>query len=124
MAANERALKHHRQLFPGYVSKLAGSDPELIEFFDNFAFDEVFEHAGVDLRTRLMVQLAAIIACQAVRDYRMMLGAALTAGITPVEAKARGCDALIDINPWASTNSDLTSYAATDLPDAAAKLAA
>ena len=34
-----------------------------------------------------MVQLASIIASQAVNEYRAMLGAALTAGVTPVEAK-------------------------------------
>ncbi|WP_375432057.1 carboxymuconolactone decarboxylase family protein [uncultured Friedmanniella sp.] len=39
------------------------------------------------LRTRLMVQLAGIIASQAVSEYQTMLGAAPTAGVTPVEAK-------------------------------------
>ena len=34
-----------------------------------------------------MVQLAAMIACQALAEYRAMLGAALTAGVTPVEVK-------------------------------------
>ena len=34
-----------------------------------------------------MCQLAAIIASQALREYRVMLGAALTVGVTPVEAK-------------------------------------
>jgi 4-carboxymuconolactone decarboxylase len=34
-----------------------------------------------------MVQLAALIANHAVAEYRVMLGAALTAGVTPVEAK-------------------------------------
>ena len=34
-----------------------------------------------------MVQLAALIACQALTEYRVMLGAALTIGVTPVEAK-------------------------------------
>ena len=34
-----------------------------------------------------MVQLAGIIACQAVSEYRVMLGAALTVGVSPVEAK-------------------------------------
>jgi 4-carboxymuconolactone decarboxylase len=33
-----------------------------------------------------MVQLAALIACQALAEYRVMLGAALTVGVTPVEA--------------------------------------
>ena len=61
--------------------------PELIEVFDNFAFDEVLQYGELDTRMRLMVQLAAIIACQAVSEYRAMLGAALTVGVTPVEVK-------------------------------------
>jgi 4-carboxymuconolactone decarboxylase len=28
-------------MFPGRVSALTVTDPELIEYFDNFAFDEV-----------------------------------------------------------------------------------
>jgi 4-carboxymuconolactone decarboxylase len=87
MAPNEQARKNHDQLFPGHVSTLAVTDPELIEIFDNFAFDEVLRHGKLDPKTRLMVQLASIIACQALREYRVMLGAALTAGVTPVEVK-------------------------------------
>lgn len=72
---------------PGRVSTLKITDPELIEVFGNFAFGEVLRHSGLDTRTRLMVQLAALIGCQAVSEYRVMLGAALTAGVTPVEAR-------------------------------------
>lgn len=81
MAPNERAQSNHDALFPGHVSTLAVTDPELIEIFDNFAFDEVLRHGSLDTRTRLMVRLAAIIACQALREYRVMLGAALTVGV-------------------------------------------
>src|SRR3954465_15506584 len=81
------ARKNHDELFPGHVSTLAVTDPELIETFDNFAFDEVLRHGNLDVRTRLMVQLAAMIACQAVREYRVMVGAALTVGVSPVEIK-------------------------------------
>jgi len=87
MAPNERALKNHEELFPNHVSTLAVTDPELIETFDNFAFDEVLRHSSLDVRTRLMVQLAAIIACQALTEYRVMAGAALKVGVTPVEIK-------------------------------------
>jgi 4-carboxymuconolactone decarboxylase len=87
MAPNERARKNHDELFPGHVSTLAVTDPELIETFDNFAFDEVLRHGNLDARTRLMVQLAAMIASQALGEYRVMVGAALTAGVTPVEIK-------------------------------------
>ena len=87
MAPNTRARQNHEALFPQHVSTLATTDPELIEIFDNFAFDEVLQGSTLDVRTRLMVQLAAIIASPAVREYRVMLGAALNAGVTPVEAK-------------------------------------
>ncbi|MGO9773782.1 MAG: carboxymuconolactone decarboxylase family protein [Roseiarcus sp.] len=87
MAPNARARKNHDELFPGHVSTLAATDPELIETFDNFAFDEVLRHGNLDARTRLMVQLASMIACQALREYRVMLGAALAVGVTPIEIK-------------------------------------
>lgn len=87
MAPNEHAQKNHDELFPGHVSTLAVTDPELIEVFDNFAFDEVLRHGSLDIRIRLMVQLASIIASQALREYRAMLGAALTVGVTPVQVK-------------------------------------
>jgi 4-carboxymuconolactone decarboxylase len=87
MAPNERARKNHDELFPGHVSILAVTDPELIELFDNFAFDEVLGHGNLNARTRLMVQLASLIASQALREYRVMLGAALNVGVTPIEIK-------------------------------------
>jgi len=87
MAPNDKARKIHDELFPGYVSTLAVTDPEFIELFDNFAFDEVLRHSKLDNRTRLMVQLAATIAVPALREYRMLLGAALAVGVTPIEIK-------------------------------------
>jgi 4-carboxymuconolactone decarboxylase len=87
MAISEAATKNHDELFPGHVSTLKVTDPELIEYFDNFAFDEVLRYGGLDTNIRLMVQLASMIACQALSEYRIMLGAALTVGVTPIEAK-------------------------------------
>jgi 4-carboxymuconolactone decarboxylase len=81
------ARKNHDELFPGHVSTLATTDPEMVEYFDNFAFDEVLRYGTLDTGTRLMVQLAALIAGQALSEYRVMLGAALTVGVTPVQAK-------------------------------------
>ena len=87
MAITEVAKRNHDQLFPNHVSTLKVSDPELIEIFDNWGFDEVIEATEMDVRLRLMVQLAALIACQAVNEYRVMLGGALNVGVTSVEAK-------------------------------------
>jgi 4-carboxymuconolactone decarboxylase len=87
MPPNERAQQHHDELFPGHVSTLAQTDPELIEVFDNFAFDEALRESALDTQTRVMVQLAALVAGHAVNEYRAMLGAALNIGVSPVEVK-------------------------------------
>jgi 4-carboxymuconolactone decarboxylase len=87
VAISNEAERNHEELFPGRVSTLQRTDPELIEYFDNFAFDEVLRHGSLDIRTRLMVQLASMIASQALAEYRVMLGAALTVGVSPVEVK-------------------------------------
>jgi 4-carboxymuconolactone decarboxylase len=87
MGISETALKNHEELFPNRKSKLAETDPELIEVFDNFAFDEVLQFGNLDTKTRLMVILASMIACQALAEYKVMLGGALNVGVTPVEVK-------------------------------------
>ncbi len=69
------------------MSTLKVSDPELIEIFDNFAFGDVIEAAPLEIKMRLIVQLAGIIACHAVSEYRAMMEAALNVGVTPVEIK-------------------------------------
>lgn len=87
MSISETAMKNHEELFPNRKSKLMETDPELIEVFDNFAFDEVLGYGSLDTRTRLMVILASMIASQAVAEYRVMLGGALNVGVTPAEVK-------------------------------------
>jgi len=87
MAITQAAQRNHDALFPNHESTLRSTDPELIEIFDNWAFDEVLEEAPMDVRLRLMVQLASLVACQSVAEFRVMLGAALQVGVTPVEIK-------------------------------------
>jgi 4-carboxymuconolactone decarboxylase len=87
MAINESAKRNHDALFPNHESKLKATDPELIELFDNWAFGDVMQDAPLDPKTRLTVQLAAFIACQALAEYRVMLSGALNIGVTPVEVK-------------------------------------
>ncbi len=47
MNITETALKNHEELFPNHQSILAETDPELIEVFDNFAFDEVLLYGNL-----------------------------------------------------------------------------
>jgi 4-carboxymuconolactone decarboxylase len=87
MRITETANKNHEELFPNHVSTLKVTDPELIELFDNFAFDEVLSYGNLDIKTRLMMILGSTIASQALSEYKMMLGGALNVGVTPIEAK-------------------------------------
>jgi 4-carboxymuconolactone decarboxylase len=87
MAISETAQKNHEELFPNHKSTLKVTDPELIEVFDNFAFDEVLRHGNLDTRTRLIVILGSLIASQALGEYKVMLGGALNVGVTPIEVK-------------------------------------
>jgi len=87
MAISETAEKNHKELFPDHKSTLKITDPELVEVFDNFAFDEVVSHGSLDSRRRLMVILASVIASQALGEYRVLLQGALNVGVTPVEVK-------------------------------------
>ncbi|MFE4194860.1 carboxymuconolactone decarboxylase family protein [Paenarthrobacter sp. NPDC056912] len=87
MAPTETARRNHDELFAGQLPGLTASDPELVEIFTNFAFDETLRDSNLDARTRVMVQLASLIASQAMGEYRALLGAALTIGVTAVEVK-------------------------------------
>lgn len=83
----EAAHRNHEELWPDYKSRAKATDPELIQVFDNFAFDEVISHSDLPVKTRVLVILASTIGSQALSEYDMMLDAALNVGATPVEIK-------------------------------------
>jgi 4-carboxymuconolactone decarboxylase len=83
----ENAVKNHEELFPNHESKLQKTDPEFIELFDNWAFDEVIRQSKLDTKSRVMLILASTIASQALGEYKVMVSAALNVGVTPVEIK-------------------------------------
>lgn len=81
------AIMNHEELWPDYISKLKETDPELIEVFDNFAFDEIIRHDAMDSKTRVMVILASTIGSQALTEFKMFVNAGLNVGLTPVKIK-------------------------------------
>lgn len=87
MAITDSAKKYHEKMFPGYVSSFLQTDPEFIERFDNFAFDEVVNHGSLDDKTRWLAILAAVIGCQGIDEYKALLPAAINFGVTAVEIK-------------------------------------
>ena len=89
MAITEFAREYHEKMFPGYQSDFWRTDPEFIERFDNFAFDEVINQEGVQLddKTRFLAILSTLLGCQGIDEFEKMLPAALNFGVTPVEIK-------------------------------------
>jgi len=87
MSISETATRNHEELFPDYESTLKVTDPELIELFDNFAFDEVLAYGNLDTKTRVMMIMGSTIAQGALTEYKMFVNAALNVGVTPVEVK-------------------------------------
>ena len=87
MAITENAKSYHEKMFPGYISDFLRTDPEFIERFDNFAFDEVVNQDDLDDKTRFTAVLATLIGCQGIDEYKAMLPAAFNFGVTYVEAK-------------------------------------
>ena len=83
----ETSATFHEKMFPEYKSDFLRTDPEFIERFDNFAFDEVAEQVQLDDETRYLGWLATLLGCQGIDEYRAILPAALRNGITPVQAK-------------------------------------
>lgn len=91
MTTRDEARRELELLFPPSEATggpdLDATDPEFITFYRDFAFGEVLRHSSLDRRDRLIYQLAALIAMGALYEFRAMLGAALTAGVSPIQAK-------------------------------------
>lgn len=83
MRINEDEKKNYVELFKNYES----TDPEFVEIFENFAFDEVVSYGNLAEKDRVMVTLASLIASQGLGQYKIMLDGALDIGITPIEVK-------------------------------------
>ncbi len=87
MNITENSKQYHEKMFPGYVSDFLHTDPEFIERFDNFTFDEVVNHDDLDGKTRFMAILASLLGCQGIDEFRALMPAAMNFGVSPVEIK-------------------------------------
>lgn len=85
----EFANNYHEKMFPGYVSSFLTTDPEFIEIFDNFAFDEIIQMTQdtIDESTRFLTILAMLVGCQGIDEFKAMVPPALRFGVTPTEIK-------------------------------------
>lgn len=87
MAITEFSKEYHEKMFPGYESDFLRTDPEFIERFDNFSFDEVINQINLDDKTRFIAILATLLGCQGTDEFRAMIPAAMNFNVTAVEIK-------------------------------------
>lgn len=82
-----KSADNYATWFPGYISTLSSTDPELAEIFGNFAFGETQQYSDMNNKTRIMVTMASTIAQNTIGEYKKKLYAAYANGVTPIEIK-------------------------------------
>lgn len=89
MAQSDAAAAYLERMNPGATGSLAATDPEFAERFNTFAFDEVVNEESAKLpdRERFLAILAALMGCQGIDEFRIVVAGALNFGVTPVEIK-------------------------------------
>lgn len=85
-------LKSRMNKFWNDDRALAQTDPEFVELFSNFAYDEVVNepganHPDLDDATRSIAILAALIGCQGLDDFELMVPVAFESGVGAVQVK-------------------------------------
>ena len=105
----------------GSGSDLMLTDPEFVERFANFAFDDV--PADVDLpdRTRFICWIATLLGCQGVDEFSALLPAALNMGVEPEAIKETVYQATAYLGigrtyPFLKVTNDVFTAAGVELP--------
>jgi len=75
-----------KDLFDNF-ERIQKNDPEFHELFENFAYDEVYQHSSLNEKESVMVTLASLIACQSPKAFKKTLLAAINKYISPEEVK-------------------------------------
>lgn len=87
MTMSKKAQSYHERMFPGYVSDFLRTDPDFIDAFDNFAFDEVVNHDDLADDIRFKCILSILLGSQAIDEFKGMLPAAMRFGVKAAEIK-------------------------------------
>lgn len=68
--------------------RLAGLDGDLAQFVQEFAYDTVYDHPGLDLKSKELVACALLVSLGSPPELRTHIRGAMNAGAT--EAEVRG----------------------------------
>ncbi len=83
----ELCKKNYTTLFGGEALTGQGSDPEMMDILQKFIFGDIFRTGNLDMKTREMITCITLTAMQTLPQLKAHAGAALNAGVTPVELR-------------------------------------
>ena len=123
MALSEEAKLYIKKAF-GDEQELEKTDPEFYEFFSNFAYGEVRGALSLDEKTAHMSQLAVLLGCGGVDEFREVLPAALNCGVSLEEAREVAYQAVAylglgRVRPFIKAMNEVFSSRGINLPLAA-----
>lgn len=87
MQLTDKAKQNREKVLQYYKSELTQTDPEFMEIFNNFLFDEVQQNTLLPERSQILITLAALITNQSQRQYEIAIEAAINLGVKAVEIK-------------------------------------
>lgn len=83
----ERSKQKYAELFGGTDVSASGADPEFADILNYFVYGDVYSHGSLTDRQRELITLVVLAANHTLTHLRAHVGAALNAGLTPVEIK-------------------------------------
>ena len=83
----EETRKRTSDLFKGANSTLQYTDPEWVDIVAEFSQKEAVSANKLTQKEQMLCILSALLGCQGIDEYRVVVLAALNFGVTPVEIK-------------------------------------
>jgi len=83
----EKSMDKHTQLFGNGTGGVQATDPDFQDIMTHFIFGEVFYQGTLSDEIRELITLVVLTVNQTLPQLRAHVGAALNAGLTPVEIK-------------------------------------
>ena len=87
MQLTDKAEENREKVLPYFESELNMTDPEFMEIFNNFLFDEVQMNIRLPERSQMLIVLATLITNQSYRQFEIATEAAINLGLKAVEIK-------------------------------------
>ncbi len=102
--------KKYSQLFHGQPNSGQGNDPELMQILQRLIFGQVSYISALDDKTRGLITCVVLAAYQTLPQLKAHVGAALNAGVEPLELR----ESIYQCMPWIGCTKTLNALGVVD----------